>query len=103
MMWCGKDDKCMRLCPFSFGLALGITSFLAVFIWTLWVMYHGVPAMMVGRMPSLSLWGGMIYWLWLCALIKGFIFGFVLVCFYNFFARCCRKMCKKSDEAGAGK
>ena len=98
-MSCGKCGKGKALCPVSLGLALGIVSGLAVFIWSLWILHYGVPPAMAGRMMvAPTLMGGVIHALW--ALLKGFLFGFFLALFYDFFACCMKSMCcKKSGES----
>ena len=96
-MSCGKcgKRKSACLCPFSFGLALGITSFLAVYIWGLWVVYHYAgmsPMMATLHMTALTATSALVYAGW--AFLKGLIFGFVVVLLYDLIASvclCCRK------------
>lgn len=100
-MTCGKCGKCYRksscLCPVSFGLALGLVSGVTVFLWSLWMMYNGLPPMMAGHVPPPTVMGGLTHGLW--ALLKGFIFGFFVALIYDFFACYCKAMCcKKSSE-----
>lgn len=97
-------NKCCKpgcMCPFSFGLALGVTSALAMMIWSIWAMYYGMTPMMEAyHMPmptwsSACLHAGMVF-------IKGFIFGFFLMLFYNFFACCVKSMCGKKCDTTCG-
>jgi hypothetical protein len=90
----------MKLCPFSFGLALGITGALGVLIGSFWIMYHGVPPMMVQlHMPVPTYKDAAIHALG--TLLKGFVFGFFVALFYDLISGCCKKCicCKKSDES----
>lgn len=89
---CNKDCGCMKLCPVSFGLALGIVSFFAVLVWSLWVMTYGLPPMMVAMhvpMPVFYGFGHAVF-----ALLKGFVFGFFVALIYDLII-CCR--CRKSE------
>lgn len=90
----GKSKCIMPICPLSFGLALGITSALAVFLWSVWAMYNGLTPMMIAyHMPMPTWQTTVIHSLW--CFLKGFIFGFVLILIYDFFACCVKgKMCK---------
>ena len=95
---CGYGRRPGKLCPLSFGLAVGIVSFFAVLIWTLWVMSYGMPPMMAAlhiAAPTLS--GGFVHAL--LALVKGFLFGFFVALFYDLIACCFASWCKKSDES----
>lgn len=90
-----KGGNGKKLCPLSFGLAVGIVSFFAVLIWTVWTMYYGMPPMMVAmHIPAPTLNGGFVHAL--VALFKGFLFGFFVALFYDLIS-CCLA-CKKSDE-----
>lgn len=103
-MWhtkCGNDEKtakCQKLCPVSLGLAIGIVSFFAVLIWSLWVMKYGMPPMLAAMhipVPTLSSGFGHA----LLALLKGFIFGFFVALFYDLIACCIACItCKKTEE-----
>lgn len=92
--------SCSKLCPVSFGLALGLTGALGVLVWAAWIMYHGVPPEMPGMpMPDWSMAFANAF----ATLIKGFVFGFFIALFYDFFSGCVmRKLCKKSDGCGCG-
>jgi hypothetical protein len=91
---CDKDGRSKKLCPLSFGLAVGIVSFFAVLIWTFWVMSYGLPPLMVAmHIPTPTLSGGFVHAL--LALIKGFLFGFFVALLYDLIS-CCFA-CKKSD------
>lgn len=92
-----KSDKTCnsaRLCPISFGLAIGVASFFAVLIWMLYIMSYGLPqtTMIAMHMPMPTLSMGFIHALF--ALVKGFVFGFVVALLYNAFSCCCRKKCE---------
>lgn len=97
-MWCSKCDKggkAKKLCPVSFGLAVGVVSFFAILFWSLWAMHYGMPPMMAAmHMPMPTLAGAFGHAL--LALIKGFVFGFFVALFYDVFA-CCFA-CRKADE-----
>src|SRR5690606_39112493 len=71
---CSCSSALSKLCPLSFGLALGITSMLIVFFWSVWIMYNGVAATMPG-MQELE-WG-MVIKRSLMSLLKGFVIGFI--------------------------
>src|SRR5258708_938994 len=84
---CEKGGKIAKLCPLSFGLAVGGVSFLAVLIWTLWIMTYGMPPMMIAmHMPVPTLSMGFVHAL--LALLKGFLFGFFVALFYDLIACC---------------
>jgi hypothetical protein len=86
---------CMKLCPVSFGLALGLTAAFGFLIWTAWIMYQGMPPMMEGMpLPTWSGAGMHAFWM----LVKGFIFGFAFALIYDFVACCMAKCCKKSTS-----
>lgn len=96
---CGKG---MRLCPVSFGLAIGIASGLCMAV-TAWVAsYWGIGASLVEFYAvyyvgyAATFVGGVIGGLW--GLLEGFIFGFVVALIYNCISRCC---CRNGDEAGS--
>lgn len=94
----GKCDggKAKKICPVSFGLAVGVVSFFAVFFATLWAMHYGLTPMQTAmHFPDPTLQGGLVDAL--LALIKGFVFGFFVALFYDIFA-CCMACCRKSDE-----
>ena len=97
MFCCKCDDKggkAKMLCPVSFGLAIGIVSFVAVLIWNFWAMHHGMPkAMIAMHVPVPTLKSGFEHAL--LVLLKGFLFGFFVAFLYDFFA-CCFA-CKKRD------
>lgn len=97
-MVCGKCGKYARLCPFSFGLALGITCGIAVLIMAAMVMNNMASPEMETLQAHLTWSIAVIHSLW--AILKGFVFGFVLVLIYNLIqkigAKCCAS--KSSDE-----
>lgn len=94
---CGCGVKGKGLCPVSFGLALGITVGLIVFLWSVWVMYYGVPASMADYHMEIPTWmSSTKNALW--ALLKGFIFGFVVALIYDLISCCCKcKCCRRTD------
>src|SRR5690348_12071641 len=98
---CGKWGGCggaKKLCPVSFGLALGIVSFFAVLLWTLWVINYGMPPMMVAmHLPVPTMGKGFEHAL--LVLIKGFLFGFFVALVYDLFACCFARCCRKSGES----
>jgi hypothetical protein len=84
--------KRKKLCPLSFGVALGITAGLAYFIWVLWVIYNGpTPMMAEYHIPMPTMQDGIIHALWI--LLKGFVFGFFLALFYDLISCCCKMRC----------
>lgn len=91
---CGCGKKAKGLCPVSLGLAIGLTSALAIFLWSAWIIMHGMPPEMA-NMPGPT-WGdaGMHA---LMALIKGFVFGAVVGIIYDFCICCCKWKCCKSN------
>jgi hypothetical protein len=103
-MWskCGSGGKCVaKLCPFSLGLAIGIVSFLAVLIWSLWVMNYGMPPMMAAlHMPEPTLGSGFSHAL--LALIKGFVFGFFVALIYDCCVCCSSKKCDENCQCECG-
>lgn len=89
----GSKCGCRKLCPLSFGLALGITAALSVILWTLWAIYYGPTQMMTTfNIPTPSMNDGLMCALWV--LLKGFILGFFIALFYDLFACCC-PCCRK--------
>jgi hypothetical protein len=91
---CGK-----KICPVSFGLAIGLVCFFGAVIWMLWVMYYGPSAMMLAANMPIPTWhDGLIHALW--AFAKGLVFGFFVALFYDFISCCCKsKMCCKKSDA----
>jgi len=101
-MGCSNSCKggSKKLCPVSFGLAVGVVGFFAVLIWSLWVIHYGIPPMMVEmHMPAPTLTGAFVHAL--LVLIKGFIFGFFVALFYDLFS-CCTMRRKSDDQCGSG-
>lgn len=101
-MWskrCGSGGG--RLCPLSFGVALGVTSGLAFLLWSIWLMYYGLPPQLVASGVVIT-WGDAITHS-LAALVKGFIFGFVVALLYDLITCACRcKCCKRDNNAACG-
>jgi hypothetical protein len=95
---CGKKKG---LCPISLGLALGITSGLAIFLWSIWVMYYGMPTMMADFHMPIPTWSTSVMHA-LLGLVKGFVFGVVLALFYDLFACCFKSKCKPGQGCGCG-
>jgi hypothetical protein len=90
---CGK-----KLCPVSFGLALGLVVGLAMLLESLWVMYYGPSTMMTQlRIPVPTFDVAAINAFW--GLVKGFVFGFFLALFYDLISCCCKMRCCKSNCA----
>lgn len=77
------DCRCnKKICPFGFGLALGLTCALAVILETLWVLYFGPsPWMEQMHMAALTWQQGFMHAL--MVFVKGTLFGFVLILLYN--------------------
>jgi len=96
-----KACKCGSLCPVSFGLALGVTGALAVFIWSIWAMYHGMTPAMMAHETTVPTWSTSSMHA-LLVFVKGFVFGFVLVLFYHLFSCCMKGMCGKKTEENCG-
>ncbi len=90
---CEHGGRSKKLCPVSFGLSLGVVSFFAVLIWSLWVISYGMPPMIADlHMPIPTLGSSLVHAL--LAFFKGFIFGFFIALFYDLFACCfARKSC----------
>jgi hypothetical protein len=104
-MNCTKCGNCKGVCPFTFGLALGITSglFMMFYAWAAWLWGWGNA--IVDQYSSVymgyeaSLMGGVYGGLW--GLLVGFVFGFLLIMFYHLLS-CCKKMCcKKGNGNGS--
>lgn len=96
---CGMKKR-SKLCPVSFGLALGIVSALVVFLFSLYAINYGPTAMMVAHqmpVPSMVDAG----WCALWTLLYGFIFGFFLALFYDLISCCCKSKCCRS-RCGSG-
>lgn len=99
-MSCGKGcgwgcGKVAMLCPVSLGIAVGVVSFFAVFLWSLWVMKYGMPPMMEAlHMPVPTLMEA--FTRSLLALLKGFLFGFFVAFIYDLIRCCCNR--KKVDD-----
>jgi hypothetical protein len=97
-MW-GKGGS-VKLCPVSFGVAVGLTCALAVIIGALWVgIFGGLPMGVAGDIAAMSFMNGVVFFI--VAFIKGFLFGFFVALFYDWIVCCCCKKagccCKKSE------
>ncbi len=96
-MRCGHHGKKGGLCPVSLGIAIGLTSGLAVFIWSLWILYYGVPPGMAARMMVAPTFvGGLVHAL--MAFVKGFLFGFFIALFYDLILCCKKSWCGSKDK-----
>ncbi len=97
-MKCEKNGNGMKLCPFSLGLALGLTAALGTLVWMAWVMYAGPTAMMTQfGIPVPTLQEGLVRALWM--LLKGFVFGVVVALLYDYIACCCKGICCRKSKA----
>ena len=100
-MMCSSGGKCGKLCPVSFGMAVGITSALATFISFMWMVKHGVPAMLGQFLPPTTVIDILIESSW--ALLKGFVFGFFVAFIYDLIRCCLQSMCcKQSNQTACG-
>lgn len=91
---CGCGSKRSKLCPVSFGLALGIVSALTVFIWSLYAIYYGPTPMMIAHQIPVPSYND-ASWCALWTLISGFVFGFFLALIYDLISGCCKSRCCK--------
>ena len=90
-----------KLCPFSFGVALGLTEglFLLLFAWAGHFWYFGVSiihqiaTIYYGYAPTLM--GGFYGALW--GFLDGFVFGFILALIYDLCLGCCCAKTAKGD------
>lgn len=96
-MGCGTSNgmKKKGLCPVSFGLALGITSAVAFFLWSMWIMYRGLPPEMMQSGVNFNWNAILMHTLW--SFVKGFLFGFILALVYDLICCCCRCRCCRSE------
>jgi len=86
----GKGGNCSCICPISLGVALGVTSALAVFVWAMWGMYQGIDGVT---------WSATGMYMLVVA-VKGFVFGFVLALIYDVIAKRCKGMCCRKSGNG---
>ncbi|EKD73735.1 MAG: hypothetical protein ACD_45C00208G0002 [uncultured bacterium] len=103
-MSCEKSKYHTSLCPCAFGLALGLTSAIAILVWSIWMMYYGVPSAMAGHVMVPASAAEVVVWMAI-ALLKGFIFGFVLIALYNCIGghkSRCKTSCGKGGNSGCG-
>lgn len=92
-------DKCFHLHTLNFGLALGVTWAIGVFLlgivaaWLGWghALVHPLGSLYIGFEATLV--GSLIGAIW--GFVDAFIFGVILAFFYNLFNRCCPR-CPKS-------
>jgi hypothetical protein len=96
----GKGECCyFALCPFSFGIALGVTKglFVMLFLWAGYVWGYGLSVIEsmshVYYGVSASFAGGFIGFLW------GFLFGFVFGVIVGFIYDCCICCMKKRSKS----
>src|SRR5579862_6761962 len=92
---CGKSGGC--LCPVSLGIAVGLTCFFAMLIWSLWVMQYGVSSDMMTHMPTIPKTLSETFILALWGFLKGLLFGFFIALFYDLIIKCKKCCCKKAD------
>jgi hypothetical protein len=93
---CDMGGKSKKLCPVSLGLAVGVVGFFCVLIWSLWVMFYGIPPMMeTMRVPPATIQAALVHGL--LVFVKGFLGGFFVALLYNFFVCCC-KACRKCND-----
>jgi len=106
MIGCEKCGNKMKLCPFCFGLALGIISGLCkmTFAWVAAIWGYGggmiehYASFYYGYGPTIL--GGLVGGLW--GLVIGFIFGAIFAFIYNFILCCCQsKYCCKKNNQGS--
>lgn len=99
-MCCSKCNCCegraMKLCPVSLGIAIGIVSFFAVLIWSLWIMQYGMPSTLAAmNYPVPTLGTSFVHAL--LGLLKGFLCGFFIALLYDLIACCkCWRKCDKT-------
>jgi hypothetical protein len=103
-MLCNKCRGSMCFCPVTFGLALGLTSFLIVFCVYVLAVYHVgfvAPMMVMMHETAPTIHAGLVH---ACShLVGGFIFGFIFALIYNLIKKLCRSCCKgKSDGNACG-
>lgn len=89
-MSCGKCGNGNWLCPVSLGLALGLTSALGVFLWTLVSLFQGVDEIA---------WGAAAIYI-LVMFVKSFVFGFVLALVYDLVVTRCKGWCCRKSKDG---
>lgn len=98
-MTCSNEDcrfKSYKLCPVSFGLAVGIVCFFCLLLWSCWVMIFGMsPTMMAWHIPFPTV--GMAFAYAIFGFIKGFIFGFFVALFYDLIS-CCKCFKRHSED-----
>lgn len=100
MMGCEKNGKYMKLCPFSLGLAIGVTCGLLMMFYAWVAAWYGWGMVMVTQYGAIfygyapTVIGGIVGGLW--GLLKGFIFGFIIALVYNLCVGCKFKGCSKS-------
>ena len=101
MTSCEKCNPGKGFCPVTFGLALGLTCALGVLVCAAWMKWFGMPAMMVEgqllnvvnhtmAMQPITLASTVM--MAVCALLKGFVAGFVFALIYDLI-RCCKAKC----------
>lgn len=96
-----RKGKGAILCPFSFGMALGLTYGLSVFIMAILIMQGMAPINPALITEPMTWFASGMQFLW--GFIEGFVFGFVLALLYDLIA-CCMFKCfgKKSEGNGCG-
>lgn len=97
---CKTGGSKAKLCPFSLGIAIGVTKGLFILLLAWVAMWTGFGMSMVNHIASVhsgysaSFVGGLMGGLW--GLVWGFIFGFVVALIYDWCLCCCSR--KSSSE-----
>lgn len=85
----------------AFGLAVGVTSAISMFIFGLLGYFFNLGPPLIELLGSLymgfdaSVKGSFLGAFW--GFIDGFIGGFIIAWLYNFFSRCCTKRCASKE------
>jgi hypothetical protein len=101
-MWRKTEGEIAKLCPFSLGVAFGVTEglFMLGLAWAGWLGGYGLTLIssfgdvFSGFGPSFM--GGLIGGGW--GLLEGFIFGFIAGVIYDCCLCCCKKSCRSSEK-----
>jgi hypothetical protein len=100
MCSCGKCKR-TGLCPVSFGLALGVTSFLSILCMFALAVNHAAiaaPMMIMLHVAVPTMHDGLIFASY--GLVKGFLFGLVLALIYDLIICICK--CCRGKSGGCG-
>lgn len=86
-MWSGKFCGCGKLSPVSFGVAIGLTIFFAMFICDLWMMQYGIPPEKAKFIVApITLGSAFLHSL--LGLFQGIILGIFIAIFYDLLLCC---------------